>query len=47
MKKECDDNGDCDLNYVCDGNTYGPSEWKYKASNDEWVDSDAIYTVTG
>ena len=31
----------------CDGKTYGPSEWKYKASNDEWVDSDAIYTVTG
>ena len=47
MKKECDDNGDCDLNYVCDGNTYGPSEWKYKASAYQWVESDAIYTRTG
>ena len=36
-----------DWNMGCDGETYGPSEWNYKASNDEWVDSDAIYTVTG
>ena len=36
-----------DWSIGCDGETYGPSDWNYKASNDEWVDSDAIYTVTG
>ena len=27
--------------------TEGPSQWQYKAPNEEWIESDTIFTATG